>query len=99
MDDEDGEEAWTADERPFHATWDPADPESVTGAVVEAVAATREGGPLDIVDPLDEAVDADALTRLLASGAGRGQVSVDFRYANRSVTVRDDGDIVVAPAE
>lgn len=93
-DDSAGDGPWD-----HHADWQRSDAESISSAVVRAVAATKDVDPTDIVTPLDEAVDADALVAFLASGSGDGEVSVTFEFAGRVVTARDDGHVTVRRPE
>jgi hypothetical protein len=66
----------------------------VTLAVVEALAA-HEGVPPTALDhALDEAVDADALDRLLGRDDD-GSIRVTFVYGGDTVTVRNDGTVRV----
>ncbi|MFD1585458.1 HalOD1 output domain-containing protein [Halorientalis brevis] len=79
-------------------TWDQSDPDSLTSTVVRAVAETAEIDPLEMSEPLNDVLDADALGSLLASGPGDGSVSVTFELAGQVVTARDDGVITVQSA-
>ncbi|MFB6179147.1 MAG: HalOD1 output domain-containing protein [Halorientalis sp.] len=77
------------------STWDCTDPETIPSAVVRAVAAVTDVDPLELSHPLNDVLDADALTSLLASTPGDGDISVTFEFEERLVTIRDDGHITV----
>lgn len=76
-------------------TWDRSDPDSITSTVIRAVADLADIEPLEISQPLNDVLDADALGRLLASGPGDGSVTVTFEFAGQVVTARDDGVVTV----
>ena len=76
-------------------TWDRSDPDSITSTVIRAVAELAEVDPLEMSQPLNDVLDADALGALLASGPGDGSVSVTFELAGQVVTARDDGVVTV----
>ncbi len=61
--------------------------------VIEALASAEDVPPAELSPPLAEAVDADALARLLASGT----VRVTFAYEAYEVTVTSDCDVEVTP--
>ncbi len=61
--------------------------------VIEALASAEDVSPAELSPPLADAVDPDALGRLLASGT----VRVTFEYEGREVTVTSDGDVQVTP--
>lgn len=76
---------------------DLTDPDSVVTAIVTSVARLRGEGP-ESLEPLDGAVDSDALTELFTpafSGDQRGPGRVDFTYAGCAVTLTSDGEILV----
>lgn len=68
-----------------------SDDQSLSEAVVSAVA-DREGvDPSTLEPPLYEAVDTDALDMLFRSGSGE----VSFTYAGYRVTVDDRAEVVL----
>lgn len=73
--------------------------ETVSGAVVEAVATVAETDPFDI-EPLYSVVDPDALNTIFGREANRpdqeGDVSVTFSFYGYDITVRSYGHIHVA---
>ncbi len=82
-------------ESPDDGQYRVADDESVSTAVVRAVAAasgrsaTGIDGATDPLDPLAESVDPDALDRVVEFGfdAASNRVSVAFEYCDYRVTV------------
>lgn len=85
--------------REYRTNWDRSDPDTISSTIVRAVATTKDADPMGIVTPLNETLDADALVNVLASGAGDGDITVTFNFADRQVTARDDGHITVRAAE
>lgn len=77
----------------YHARCRPD--EVVTTAVVLTVAALHDCDPTDL-PPLLNAVDPDALVRLVTHDA-TGETLTRFDYADCSVTVRSTGEITVTP--
>lgn len=72
-----------------------------TEAVVAVVARANRCDQMTL-PPLYGAIDPDALDSIFATPAAGGQptpVSVTFEYADRVVTVRDEGALVLAEAE
>lgn len=70
------------------------DDESVTHAVVEAVADAKGVSPVDLTPPLYSAVDTDALERFVDSLAEKpAAVQISFDYAGIHVTVAGDGSV------
>ncbi|WP_277555700.1 HalOD1 output domain-containing protein [Halobaculum limi] len=68
-------------------------------AVIEAVAIAADREPTAL-DPLQGAVDTDALNTLLTPArVTRGITTVSFEFAGRTVTVQSDGEVVVRPDE
>ena len=68
-------------------------------AVIETVAAATGRDPMTI-ESLYERVDPDALDALVSpsgSASGNGNVTVSFSFADRSVTVHRNGEVVVRP--
>ncbi|AWB28721.1 hypothetical protein HARCEL1_11815 [Halococcoides cellulosivorans] len=64
-------------------------------AVVETVAYATDRDPTTL-DPLYEAIDPDALDRLIRSSADRSaEAVVRFSYLDCTITVRADGTVVV----
>ena len=77
----------------FHTAFDLADPDSITMAVLEAVATCARRDVLEL-DPLDETIDADALNDLFrprSDGSPRSDVSVEFAYQGFLVSVESGG--------
>lgn len=86
---------------PLHVWHEGRGSGSLSMTVVTAVAKAAEADPTEL-PPLYEAVDPDALDKLLGGGLGRsgGQDGyLTFTYAGYSVTVHADGEIVVHAAE
>ncbi|WP_323190324.1 HalOD1 output domain-containing protein [Halostella sp. PRR32] len=83
-----------------HHDWDEDD--SLSSTVVTAVAAIRNVEPTAI-DPLNEAVDPDALNTIFENrhgGAERSGATLTLRLNKCSVTIHGDGRVVVeAPGE
>lgn len=73
----------------------PVREESVSGAVVEAVAEAEGTDPLELTPPLYDAVDSDALDRLFADASTDGRMEVAFAYRGYDVSVRGDGSVSV----
>ncbi|RXK51570.1 HalOD1 output domain-containing protein [Halorientalis pallida] len=80
----------------FRATWDPDDPDSLTGTIVDTVAEARGVDGMELSELLSDVLDPDALARVLASGSGT--VTVSFTLDGQSVTVDSDGTVLVDPA-
>ncbi len=81
---------------PYRATWNPEDPDSLTGTIVTTVAEARGVDGMELSELLSDVLDPDALARVLASGSGT--VTVTFTLDEQSVTVDADGTVVVEPA-
>lgn len=60
------------------------------------MAAALDVDPMAMPRPLHDVLDPDALASLLASSAGRGDLTVTFRMDGVAVTIRDDGRIEAA---
>lgn len=74
--------------------------ESVSTAVIGAVADANGVDAIDLEPRLDDAVDPDALERLFrygASGEPRSAGRVSFRMAGCDVVVRSAGRVTVTP--
>lgn len=81
---------------------DPVDNQSVSEAVVTAVADADGVSPVDVVPPLYEAIDPDALETALASmSSGPHELAgrVEFAYSGYEVAVTEDGDVSVTPSD
>lgn len=99
-DRDDTDEGETTDaQEPIRATWEREDPDTITSSVVRAVAEAAGFEPMGLPQPLHDVVDPDALSRMLGSSRGDGTVTVTFELAGQSVTVSDDGEITVVPAD
>lgn len=75
--------------------WDRS--QSVSGAVVSCLAEYLDADPRDL-DPLEHAVDTDALDSLFAPRANdhpRCQGEITFPFQGYSVTVRAEGEILI----
>jgi hypothetical protein len=81
---------------PIRTTWDPEDPDSLTGAVVNTVAEARGVEGMELSELLNDVLDPDALARVLASGTST--VTVTFTLDGQDVTVDSDGTILVDPS-
>lgn len=66
-----------------------------SAAVIEHISAIT-GRERTAFAPLYEAVDPEALDSLIDSSDRSGPVSISFEYAGHSITVRSDGELVVA---
>lgn len=66
--------------------------------IVEAVAAARDGDPLDLEIPLAEKLDLDALATVYASASRHSdtELTLEFTVKGCTVTVGRDGDITVS---
>ena len=78
-------------------TWD----ESVSRAVVEAIAEADGVEPQELTPPLYEAINTDALERLFAatSTAGRADGEVVFAYGAYEVSVEGGEKITIGEIE
>ncbi|MFB6140823.1 MAG: HalOD1 output domain-containing protein [Halosimplex sp.] len=76
----------------------PTSRDSLTLAIVEAVAAKRDADPFDL-PPLGTYIDTEALATFFEAidGGDGGSRSVSFEYDGAEVTVDDGGDVRVAP--
>lgn len=78
-------------------SWESIEPST---AVVETVAAAVGRDPTNI-EPLYDVLDPSALNDLISSvesdRLSAEPTDVSFRYGNHIVTVRSDGEIIVAP--
>lgn len=83
----------------YQANWSRSDPDTISSAIVRAVATSKNVNATEIVTPLNRVLDADALVNVLASGCGNGDITVTFEFADRVITARDDGCITVRPTE
>lgn len=75
-----------------------AGPETVTEAIVEAIADAEGVSPLDLEPPLASVVDPDALEGLVESmgrGPGDDPGRIQFVYCGYTVTVSGGGDVAV----
>lgn len=68
------------------------DADSISMAVVDAVATATDTDPLELDAPLYEVIDTDALDRLVRTDALR---RVEFEYEGHVVEVRGDGEVAV----
>lgn len=92
-----GETSYRSRTTPLHVWHDPDDVGSLSTTVVTAVAKAAETEPMEL-PPLYESIDPDALDKLLGGDLGRSRDYngyVTFGYADHSVTVHADGEIVV----
>jgi hypothetical protein len=72
-----------------------------SAAVIEMVATALEVAPTE-VEPLYNAVDPDALDRVVVDPVGDRDttaVEVSFTFADREVTVKGAGAVVVEPVD
>lgn len=84
------------------ATLDSSDGESVSEAVVTAVADAKDTSTVDVTPPLYDVIEPDALEAVVASMTGRSDDRagrVEFSYSGYDVTVTGDGDVSVTPAD
>lgn len=76
--------------------------QSVTQAVVAAVADADGVSPVEVTPPLYEAIDPDALETVVASmtsGPDEPAGRVEFAYSGYEVVVTEDGEVSVTPSE
>lgn len=66
---------------------------SLSVTVVEAVATAERVDPVDLVSPLADAVDPDALDVLFRNGTGR----ISFDYCGYRISVEATGAVAVSP--
>ncbi|NHN58767.1 MULTISPECIES: HalOD1 output domain-containing protein [Halorussus] len=73
----------------------------VSTAVVTAVAEAEGRSPTDLVPPLHDAVDPEALDRLFEDDRPRSESEprVSFTYCGYDVRVGGPNDVVVRPAD
>ena len=86
---------------PLHVWHDALDAGSLSTTVVTAVAKAADTDPTSL-PPLYEAIDPDALDKLLGGGLGSSGSQdgyLTFTYADHSITVHADGEIVVHAIE
>lgn len=91
------EPAYRSRTTPLHVWHETLDSGSLSTTVVTAVAKAAGAEPTAL-PPLYEAIDPDALDKLLGGGLGRSgghDGFLTFTYADYSVTVHADGEIVV----
>jgi len=76
------------------------DSDSLTVAIVSAVAESKGVAPVDL-PPLYNAIDVDALSALFAptSSEDRDSGQASFEYAGRAIDVNADGTVAVSPLE
>ena len=68
--------------------------ETVSEAVVDAVADAKGVDPLDL-DPLYDTVDPDALDSIFRHASGTASAELTFEMAGCEVLVREAGEVVV----
>ena len=74
---------------------------SIVGAVIEAIAAHRGVESTELVTPLHEVIDADALEAMYRTGSGSPTESyptVRFTYEGDAIVVKGPNDIKVQSA-
>lgn len=82
-----------------YLTWHEFDGErSVEATIAKAVARATETSPTELA-PVADAVDPDALDRLLRSLPETGDAGISFRYDEFRVTARPSGEIWIALPE
>lgn len=73
---------------------------SASGSIVETIAAREGVDPVDLEVPLYDAVDPDALDRLVERASdGRASLQVEFSYCGYDVSVTSDGAVHVTVEE
>lgn len=88
------------------AAYEVATDETVSMAVVDAVASATDRHPVgmdgvtDALDPLAESIDPEALDQVFRSGStcAAGAIVVEFEYCGRQVTVRGADSVCVTVA-
>jgi hypothetical protein len=89
----------TEDGPAFRTTYDRSSDVALSVVVVDAVKAVLDESPAT-VGTLYDVIDPDALDSLFepkADGTPRAGGTVEFTLADCEVTVRGDGDVIVAP--
>lgn len=83
---------------PYHVRLDEVTEESVTVAVIEAIAAVEGVSPVDVDVRLYDYLDLEALDDLFshASRKGNAMWTMEFSVEGYDVTVHDDGAVTVA---
>ncbi|WP_097009717.1 HalOD1 output domain-containing protein [Natronoarchaeum philippinense] len=88
--------AATADEHRLQHDFQ--DEQRLSTSVVRAVAAALETDPLALDEQLHDAIDPDALDRLLGGDPNNGSgCRLSFEFAGCAVTIRGDGQIIARP--
>ncbi|MFB6096986.1 MAG: HalOD1 output domain-containing protein [Haloferacaceae archaeon] len=81
-----------------HSTYDQARGESLTFAIVEAVARVNDVDPIDL-DPLQSVVDPDALEKLVSSLEGSAsrdeEWRTEFSFEGCHVEITSSGEVAV----
>lgn len=72
-----------------------ASSETVSEAVVEAVADAKGVDPLDL-DPLYDTIDPDALDSIFGGPSGTSSAEIRFEMDACEVVVREAGEVIVA---
>lgn len=93
---DEGSEDYVGEPR-FRTEFDAGSGRPPSLAVVEAVSAVTGGAPNEL-PPLHGAVDTDSLDELL-SDRSDPSTYVSFRYVGTTVTVRNDGSVLVEDSE
>lgn len=83
----------------YRATFDWADPDQPSAALVEVIARARGLDPIE-VEPLHDHLDPDALNALFARESLNGRTgSVTITIDGYRVRIEGDGQVVVRPAD
>ncbi len=93
--DRDGTATGTGEATKGEFEWSAVAPST---AVVETIASAADCDPTEL-DPLYNAIDTDALDRLLDSGEPNGMTTVTFRVGGYEVTVQRGGTVIARPIE
>ncbi|MFW6320321.1 MAG: HalOD1 output domain-containing protein [Halohasta sp.] len=84
-----------ADARAHRFEYDRSEPQAISVAIARAVASVSGVDPLSLEPRLYDAVDPDALVRLLTGDSTDGEVRITFPFGSHEVTVAGSGEIVV----
>lgn len=77
-------------EQEYSITFDWTDAESVTAAIIDAVAMASKEDPLEI-EPLYSVIDTDSLDSLFDPNRNQPDLVVEFRYGGMRVQVSSTG--------
>jgi len=76
-------------------SYERSEPQSVGGAVVQAVASVAGVDALSLQPRLYDVIDPDALETLLADGSAERPVQISFEFGQYQVTVTNTNELFV----